>query len=96
VEPGGEVPLEQVEGSDVNQLRLALEGGEHLGRKARPGVTLASDPFSNVASGVEQVGEAWQLPQPVSDQSAVRVGDPRAGAPSAQARSEDSAMAART
>ena len=48
MQAGGEVPLEQVEGSDVDQLRLALEGGEGVGCKARRGVPLAGDPLANV------------------------------------------------
>jgi len=81
VQAGGEVPLEQVEGSDVDQLRLAVKGGEHIVCEAGPGVTLPGNTLSNVGSGVEQVGGVRQLPQPVVDQPAVGIGDPRAGAP---------------
>jgi hypothetical protein len=71
--------FEQVERDEINQLRFPLERGEHIGREAGRRVPLARDPFADVASDVEQVGAVGQLPQPIADESAVGVGDPRAG-----------------
>jgi hypothetical protein len=73
--------IEQVERHDVDQLRLALECGEHIGREAGRRVPLTRDPFTDVACGIEQLGAVRQLPQAIADEAAVGIRDPRTGAP---------------
>ena len=65
------MPVEQVERHDVDQLRLVLEGREHVRGEAGPDITLARYPLSDVASGVEQVGAGGQVPEAVVDQATV-------------------------
>ena len=70
-----------MERHDVDQVRLPLEGREHIEREARRCIAFTRDPFADVASDVEQVGAVGQLPQAIADETAVGVRGPRAGAP---------------
>jgi hypothetical protein len=61
--------VKQAERRDVDQLWLPLESCQHLGREASRRVPLTRDPFADVASGIEQVGAAGQLPQAIADEA---------------------------
>jgi hypothetical protein len=78
--------FEQVERHNIDQLWLALERCQYLGREAGRRVTLTSNPLADVASGVEQVGAVGQLPQAVADEAAVRGTRPARWAPTARRR----------
>jgi hypothetical protein len=53
--------LEQVERYKIDQLWLSLERCQHFGREASRRVSLARDPFADVAPGVEEHGGLTRL-----------------------------------